>query len=231
MLVRDLLKSLSRFTVIRSTTQGIMSFGALIGAGGFALGVASQAFTGWVWARSKARPEKSDRRNLAMVTLLALDDYVGACYGAVHDTPEFNQDDHVEFAFHSQEPVLALPKDVDWRLLGDDLGEAVMWFSNRVANLENALDSLDLSKHAYDGFFERRLEGYSRLAATAMDLIARIEIEFDLKLPHKPDYYHQDQGFLAILRDVDKLKAREVGKPTSTQTGASNVTPLFPKTS
>jgi hypothetical protein len=213
------------------TTQGIMSLGALIGAGGFALGTASQAFTGWVQGRSKAKPGHSDRRNFAMVTLLALDDYVGACYGAVHDTPEFDQDHEVEFAFHSPEPVLALPKDADWRLLGDDLGEAVMWFSNRVANFENALDSLDLSKHAYDGFFERRLEGYSRLAATAMDLIARIEIEFDLKLPDKPDYYHQDQGFLAILRDVEKFKSREAGKQTSTQTGASNVTPLFPKTS
>ncbi len=213
------------------TTQGIMSLGALIGAGGFALGATSQAFVGWVWVRTQTKGRGTDRRNLAMITLLALDDYVGACYAAVHDTPEFNQGDQAEFAFHSPEPVLALPKDADWRLLSDDLGEAIMWFSNRVSNFENALDSLDLSNHAYDGFFERRLEGYSKLAATAMDLIARIEIEFDLKLPDKPDYYHQDQGFLAILRDVEKFKAREVAKPTSTQTVASNVTPLFPKSS
>ncbi|MGO7748590.1 hypothetical protein ACC677_38280, partial [Rhizobium ruizarguesonis] len=54
-----------------------------------------------------------------------------------------------------------------------------------------ALDSLDLSRPGFDGFFEKRQEGYSGLAAEAMDLIERMLEEFGLTLPTKPDYYRQ----------------------------------------
>lgn len=67
-----------------------------------------------------------------------------------------------------------LPKDVDWHLLGGNLGNEMLWLANRVVNLENALESLDLSKNDHDGFFERRIEAYAHLAARAMDLIARL---------------------------------------------------------
>jgi hypothetical protein len=209
------------------TTQGFVTIGAFIGAGSFALGSASRSIDrlGQFFRPGQANIKA---RNLAMLTVLALDDYVGACYAAVHDKPEFNPADQVEFAFHLPEPVLALPKEAEWQSLGADLGEEIMWFSNRVANHENALESLDLAKYDHDGFFERRIEGYARLAARAMDLIARIGSDFDLTMPEKPDYYRQADGLAKILRGLDSATARKSQPPA---TGTTNVTPLFPKTS
>lgn len=212
-----------------STTQGFITLGALIGAGGVALGAASSSIAKVGTLSFQFGKRKKDARRLAMMTVLALDDYVGACYAAVHDTPEFNPADQIEFAFHLPEPVLAFPKDANWQLLGEDLGEDLMWFSNRVANLENALESLDLSKNDHDGFFERRAEGYARLAAKAMDLIAQISCEFELTMPEKPDYYQQAEGLSKILRNAERLTARKA--EATAEAGTTNVTPLFPKTS
>jgi hypothetical protein len=210
-----------------STKQGFMTLGALIGAGSFALGSASRSI-GKLGIFFRPGQTSGKARNLAMLTVLALDDYVGACYAAVYDRPEFNPADQVEFAFHLPDPALLLPKDADWQLLGADLGEEIMWFSNRVANHENALESLDLTRVDHDGFFERRVEGYARLAARAMDLIARISSEFDLTLPEKPDYYDQADGLAKVLQKVERSTARK--DPTTTASGTTNVTPLFPKT-
>lgn len=209
-----------------STTQGLMTLGTLIGAGSFALGSASRSI-GKLGILFQPGQANGKARNLAMLTVLALDDYVGACYAAVHDRPEFNPADQVEFAFHLPEPVLLLPKDADWQLLGADLGEDIMWFSNRVTNHENALESLDLTRVDHDGFFERRVEGYARLAARAMDLIARISNEFGLTMPEKPDYYHQADGLAKVLQKVESTTARKA--PATAATGTTNVTPLFPK--
>ena len=56
-----------------------------------------------------------------MLTALALDDFVGAAYAAVHDTPEFNPANEGEFVFHTPEPVLVLPQAQDLSLLGEEL--------------------------------------------------------------------------------------------------------------
>jgi hypothetical protein len=214
-----------------STTQGIITLGAIIGAGSFGLGASSGSIGKFVRTILVPGQKEKDARSLAMLMVLALDDYVGACYTAVHDLPDFNPEDQDEFAFHLPEPVLALPKDLDWRLLGSDLVEEVMWFSNRVSNLENALQSLDLSKADHDGFFERRIEGYARLAARAMDLIGRILSEFDLSMPEKPDYYRQAEGLARALRNVESATKRRRNIPTAGEAGITNVTPLFPQTS
>ncbi|MFN7024733.1 MAG: hypothetical protein ACK4QP_09470 [Pseudorhizobium sp.] len=213
-----------------STTQGLVTLGALLGAGGFALGSASWS-VGKLAGFLRTSRSRHDARGLAMLTVLALDDYVGACYAAVHDLPEFNPTDPEEFAFHLPEPVLALPANLDRRLLGAELAEDLMWFSNRVSNLENALESLDLSRHDHDGFFERRMEGYARIAARAMDLIARICDEFDLSLPDKPHYYRQAEGLSKILRSMESDTKRRSTAPAAGEAGTNNVTPLFPKTS
>nr|WP_153352936.1 hypothetical protein [Endobacterium cereale] len=211
-----------------TTMQGLMIFGAVIGAGGYALGT-SGSIGRAVQTFFRPGKKRRDARSLAMLSVLALDDYVGSCYAAVHDVPEFNPADQVEFAFHIPEPVLSLPKDVDWQLLGEDLGDEMLWFANRVINLENALESLDLSKNDHDGFFERRIEGYARLAARAMDLIEKLSIEFNLTLPEKPDYYRQAEGLSKVLRNVEAVaRRRGAGSVPSDET---NITPLFPKTS
>jgi len=210
------------------TTQGIMAMGAFIGAGGLVAGSLLPIVIGFAKSGINRRP-KAEARNLAMMTVLALDDFVGASYAAVHDMPEFNPMDEGEFAFHVPDPTLALPQGANWDLLGPELSDEILWLSNRVKTLSYALDSLDLSRPGYNGFFERRQEGYAGLAAEAMDIIERMLEEFDLTLPAKPDYYRQREGLVsAIQKAGENNSLRRKAGPLAPSNG-SNVLQLFPK--
>ncbi|MBY5610129.1 hypothetical protein HFO39_11710 [Rhizobium leguminosarum] len=210
------------------TTQGIMVMGAFIGAGGLAAGSLLPIVIRLAKSGVNRRP-KAEVRNLAMLTVLALDDFVGASYAAVHDMPEFNPMDEGEFAFHVRDPTLALPHDANWGLLSTELSEEILWLSNRVKTLSYALDSLDLSKPGYDGFFERRQEGYAGLAAEAMDIIERMLEEFDLTLPAKPDYYRVREGLVSAIQKAGENNSRHPKARTLAHPSGSNVLQLFPK--
>lgn len=209
------------------TAPAILAMGALIGCGCFAAGAFTLAAIERA-KRSSNRHSKTEARSLAMLTVLALDDFVGASYTAVHDSPEFNPVNEGEFAFHTPDPVLALPKDADWSLLGDQLPDEIIWLSSRIKNLSYALDSLDLSGPGYDSFFERRQQGYSELASKALDIIDRLLEEYDLHLPAKPEYYRQRAGFAAILQRGVENSLRT--NKASIVSSGSNITQLFPKT-
>nr|WP_296437039.1 hypothetical protein [Rhizobium sp. 60-20] len=211
------------------TTQGIMLVGAMIGAGCFAGGTFIPSALRWANAE-RARNPKAGARSAAMLTALALDDFVGAAYAAVHDTPEFNPANEGEFVFHTPEPVLVLPQAQDLSLLGEELFNETLWLSNRVMNLGNALDSLDLASPGFDRFFERRQEGYAVLAATAMDLIERLLADFDLNLPEKPDYYRQREGLVAVVQAAGQRGTGTRKTAARVQAPGSNITHLFPKT-
>jgi hypothetical protein len=206
-----------------------MAMGALIAAGGFTVGACFPTVIQLARKQINRRP-RSEARNLAMMTVLALDDFVGASYAAVRDTPEFNPMDEGEFAFHVPDPVLSLPKDADWKLFTTELSDEILWLSNRVKNLNYALDSLDLSRPGFDGFFEKRQEGYAGLAAEAMDLIERMLEEFGLTLPTKPDYYRQREGLVSAIQSVGERSSGRRATGTVTQSNGSNVLQLFPKT-
>jgi hypothetical protein len=210
------------------TTQGIMVMGAFIGAGGLAAGSLLPIVIRLAKSGINRRP-KAEVRNLAMLTVLALDDFVGASYAAVHDVPEFNPMDEGEFAFHVPDPTLALPHDANWGLLNAELVEEILWLSNRVKTLSYALDSLDLSRPGYDGFFERRQEGYAGLAAEAMDIIERMLEEFDLTLPAKPDYYRQREGLVSAVQKAGENHSQRPKARTLAHPSGSNVLQLFPK--
>ncbi|CAK03479.1 hypothetical protein ELG72_29285 (plasmid) [Rhizobium leguminosarum] len=210
------------------TTQGIMVMGAFIGAGGLAAGSLLPIVIRLAKSGINRRP-KAEVRNLAMLTVLALDDFVGASYAAVHDMPEFNPMDEGEFAFHVRDPSLALPQDANWGLFNTELSEEILWLSNRVKTLSYALDSLDLSRPGYDGFFERRQEGYAGLAAEAMDIIERMLEEFDLTLPAKPDYYRQREGLVSAIQKAGENNSRPPKARTLAHPSGSNVLQLFPK--
>jgi hypothetical protein len=210
---------------IFETSQGFVIIGAALGVAGVAIGSLLPAL--WSSISRRSRP-KAEARSAAMLALLALDDFVGASYAAVHDTPEFNPSNEGEFVFHTADPSLALPAASQLSLLGET-GEEIMWLGNRVTNLGNALDSLDLSARNFSGFFERRQEGYSVLAAKAMDLIDSLIAEFELKMPDKPDYYRQREGFVEILQSAgERQDKRKTVMATPTSNG-SNVTRLFPR--
>ncbi|MGR9396452.1 hypothetical protein ACU8OL_26190 (plasmid) [Rhizobium leguminosarum] len=211
------------------TTQGIMLVGAMIGAGCFAAGTIIPSVLRWTAAERGLNP-KAKARSAAMLTALALDDFVGAAYAAVHDTPEFNPVNEGEFVFHTADPVLVLPRAEDLSLLGDELFHEALWLSNRVTNLGNALDNLDLSGPDFDSFFERRQEGYAVIAAKAMDLIERLLADFDLSLPEKPDYYRQRDGFASVVQAAGERSNGIKKTAARVPTPGSNVTHLFPKT-
>ncbi|MGO7091815.1 hypothetical protein AB9E14_28055 [Rhizobium leguminosarum] len=211
------------------TTQGIMAMGALIAAGGLTAGACIPAVIQLARKQINRRP-RSEARNLAMMTVLALDNFVGASYAAVRDIPEFNPMDEGEFTFHVPDPVLSLPKDADWKLFTTELSDEILWLSNRVKNLNYALDSLDLSRPGFDGFFEKRQEGYAGLAAEAMDLIERMLEKFGLTLPTKPDYYRQREGLASAILSVGERSSGRRTTATVTQSNGSNVLQLFPKT-
>ncbi|MBY5445951.1 hypothetical protein HFO93_21205 [Rhizobium leguminosarum] len=211
------------------TTQGIMVMGALIAAGGITAGAGIPTIIQLARKQINRRP-RSEVRNLAMMTVLALDDFAGASYAAVRDIPEFNPTDEGEFVFHVPDPVLSLPKDADWKLFTTELSDEILWLSNRVKNLNYALDSLDLSRPGYDGFFEKRQEGYAGLAAEAMDLIERMLEEFGLTLPAKPDYYRQREGLVSAVQSVGERSSGRRTTGTVTRSNGSNVLYLFPKT-
>jgi hypothetical protein len=210
------------------TTQGIMAMGAFIGAGSLVAGSLLAIVIGFAKSGINRRP-KAEARNLAMMTVLALDDFVGASYAAVHDMPEFNPMDEGEFAFHVPDPTLALPQGANWDLLGPELSDEILWLSNRVKTLSYALDSLDLSGPGYNGFFERRQEGYAGLAAEAMDIIERMLEEFDLTLPAKPDYYRQREGLVSAIQKAGENNSLRRKAGAVAHSNGSNVLQLFPK--
>ncbi len=98
-----------------------------------------------------------------MLTALALDDFVGAAYAAVHDTPEFNPANEGEFVFHTPEPVLVLPRALDlsppWR---GALQRDFMAIEPRDGVSATRWTALISPAQASTTFFERRQEGYAR---------------------------------------------------------------------
>jgi hypothetical protein len=63
-----------------------------------------------------------------------------------------------------------------------------------------------------------------------MDLIERLLAQFDLRLPDKPDYYRQREGFAAVVQSAgERLSRRKKPAPKVLSPG-SNITQLFPKT-
>lgn len=204
--------------------------GALIGAGCLAAGLLIAIAVRSMKSVIDQRPQ-AEARSLAMRTVLALDDFVGASYAAVYDTPEFNPIDEGEFVFHVPEPVLVLPKDANWDIFGIKLADEILWLSNRVSNLAYALDSIDLASSGLDDFFEKRRDGYAGLAAEALDLIDRILKEFDLTLPAKPDYYRQREGLLSAIKGSRERSTGRSKNSAVAQSNGSNVLELFPKAS
>lgn len=210
------------------TTQGAMALGAVIGIAGILMGLLIGAFPFWLRGARRQREESDlDSRNLAMQAVLSLDDFVGACYAAAHDNPEFNPADTGEFAFHTDDPVLTFPKGVDWRSLKPELADELMWMPNRVRNVSDGLESLDISPPDFDDFFERRQEGFASLGLRALDLIDRLCAAYELTAPQRPSYYRPRDGFVAKVTQMNALWRRRQQTQKNLPKETSNVTPLF----
>lgn len=205
-----------------------MVLGAAIGVLGMLVGLLLGAVPFWMrYARKQRQESDVDTRSLAMQAVLSLDDFVGACYAAAHDSPEFNPSDSGEFAFHTDDPVLSFPKDVDWRALKPDLADELMWMPNRVRNVSDALESLDISPPDFDFLFERRQEAFASLGLRALDLIDKLCTIYGLKPPQRPAYYRPRDGLTAKVAQMNAFWNRRLQAQKNLPKETSNVTPLF----
>jgi hypothetical protein len=206
----------------------------LLGAGLTLIGV----ITGWLVTTVSSRPASRDNRSarsalearqLAVRTVIALDEFVGACHAAVSDTPEFNPADPSEFVFHIDDPRLNLPRDVEWSVLQPDLAEQILWMPNRLRNVLDGLDSLEVIPPAFDDLFERREEDFSRLGVRALDLIETLSSEYKLQKPERPAYYDPRADFLRRITRITQARHRRQEGEAAQKGETSNITPLFPK--
>jgi hypothetical protein len=171
-----------------------------------------------------------EARQLAVRSVIALDDFVGACQAAVNDIAEFNPADPTEFVFHAEDPRLFLPRDAEWSVMKADIAEQLLWMPNRIRNVLDGLDSLDIVPPGFDDLFERREEDFSRLGIHALDLIETISSEYALPKPERPSYYNPRQDFQGRIDRI--LGARSRRRQAGFVLGdddESNITPLFPK--
>lgn len=210
------------------TTQGSIILGVLLGAGSIATGVMLSRSLLWAGIR---RPQQVNRRReermLAMRVVLALDDLVGGCHSAAIDAPEFNPSDAGDFVLHTEDPRLILPKDVDWSLLSPELAEEVLWMPNRLRNILDALESLDVNAPEFDDFFLHRQADFSKLGLRAMDIIDTLCAEYGIEAPERPLYYDPRATFEeGVALAVDFTDRRRKSQKNAS-TGRSNVTPLF----
>lgn len=206
----------------------MLIIGAILGAAGVSLGLLLSTLA----TRSKTeRPARDNQdwaaRHLAMRTVLALDDFVGGCYAAVHDNPEFNPADPGDFIFHADDPVLVLPPDADWTILKPELIDDILWMPNRARTVLDALESLDISPPDFDDYFQHRQEDFSRLGLRAMDLIEQLCAAYGLVLPDRPAYYHPRAGFEAKVAQMTALWGRRRQAQRNLPAEPSNITPLF----
>ncbi|WP_146260151.1 hypothetical protein [Rhizobium tubonense] len=210
------------------TTQGTIVIGALIGAVGIAVGQLLPRLTAWsASARSRGSVRKQNARALAMRVVLALDDLVGGCHSAAIDAPEFNPGDPGDFVLHTDNPKLILPRDVDWSCLTPELMEDILWMPNRLRNIIDGLESLDVSPPEFDDFFLHRQADFSRLGLRAMDLIDRICLEYGIEQPERPPYYEPRDTFEEGVALAADFSDRRRKSERNASRGTSNVTPLF----
>jgi hypothetical protein len=210
-----------------NTTPVILLVGAVIGFVGMVLGIVLVRTTGHApVAKTNFAHSKIASRNHAMRAVLALDDFVGACYAAVEDMPEFNPTDPGDFLLHTDEPSLVWPADVDWTTLGPDLADDLMWFPNRVRNVMDALESLDITPPTFSNFFEHRREEFSRLGLRALALIDKLTNAYNLEQLERPAYYRPKELFNAKLALAAAFWARR-NRSISTDE-ETNITRLFP---
>ncbi|CDM62200.1 putative membrane protein (plasmid) [Rhizobium favelukesii] len=203
---------------------------ALLVVAGFALGALS--ISGFLWVRPifQQRDEPvlhDDARDLAMRIVLILDDFVGSSHAAAMDFPEIDLNEPSNFFLHSDNPVLLLPKDANWTLLGRELSDEIRWLPNRLRNVLDALESIEIDPPDFNDLFEHRQEDFARLGLRAMDLIERLCSEYGLPLPERPAYFDPRKGLVAKLREMEEFWKRRVQSAERVPSGASNITPIF----
>jgi hypothetical protein len=211
-----------------NSTHGTIFLGAAIALIGVLVGwiISAPLKRNASRAQTKAKHDAA-ARDLAMRTVLALDDFVGGCYAAAHDEPEFNPADPGDFILHTDDPTLVLPRDANWALLKPDMIDEVIWLPNRLRNAVEALESLDISSPDFGDYFEHRAEEFSRLGLRALDLMEALSAAYSVPRPERPAFYRPRDGMQAKVTEMTALWSRRHKVQRAIANETSNVTPLF----
>jgi hypothetical protein len=210
------------------TTQGTIIVGAFIGVVSISIGALISRSLLKTATRQPQRADRTqDTRMLAMRCVLALDDLVGSCHSAAIDAPEFNPSDSGDFILHTDDPRLLLPKDADWTLLKPELSEEILWMPNRLRNVLDGLESLDVNAPEFDDFFLHRQADFSKIGLRALDIIDRLCAEYGIQAPERPMYFDPRATFEEGLKLAVDFNDRRRKSQRNASTGRSNVTPLF----
>lgn len=178
------------------------------------------------WSGTRGQQRSAVGRT-ALRALLILDDFATACHAAAFDIPEYDEDDPGHYFMHTDEPIFALPDDVDWSVLGADVEEALVRMPGASRNVSRALEHLDSAPKLDNSFFEKRSAEYVRLGLQAFELADRIEREFAIASVDRPDFYQPRESLLREQRD--RLSA-DLGRQAALRaqvSGGSNVTSIF----
>lgn len=210
------------------TNQGLLAIIAVVAVCCVALGWGLAAIAMSVRAaRFGKRALGHEARLLAVRTVIALDDFVGACYAAANDSPEFNPSDPGDFIFHMDDPELVLPADIDWTLLNPELADDILWMPYRIRNVMDGLESLNVDQPGMEKFFEHRQEDFSRLGLRALDLIDKFCLAYDLTPPARPAYYEPRAALAQKVDEMVDLRNSRKAARTRPASEPSNVTALF----
>lgn len=177
------------------------------------------ALGGWNWGRPPIAAART-----ALRALLLLDDFAIACHAAAFDKPEFDEDDPEHYFMHTDEPIFALPADIDWSILGADLEEALIRMPNSTRNVSHALDHLQ-TQTSDEKYFEKRNSEYVRLGLAAFELADRIEREFGLSPLDRPAFFQPRQE---LLRERQRRRTSDLEDASIARAVfGSNVTSIF----
>jgi hypothetical protein len=210
------------------TNQGYLAIIALAAVCGIALGWGLAAMAMSVRnARMRRRDSEQEARLLAVRTVIALDDFVGACYAAANDSPEFNPSDPGDFMFHMDDPELVLPADIDWMVLNPELVDDILWMPYRIRNVMDGLESLNIDPPGLEKYFEHRQEDFSRLGLRALDLIEKFCVAYDLIPPDRPAYYEPRAALAQKVDEMVDLRNRRRAARSRPTSEPSNITSLF----
>jgi hypothetical protein len=181
---------------------------------GGAIGVAGPLIASLIaWGKEywfDTSKRRRDAEYLAMRLVLVFDEFITACYNAVHDPLLQDQEGCSESTV--ADPMLSLPTDGDYKALPRHLMFQIMSMPSKLDGIREGMASAyEFSGPPdYEEFFEYRREHWSKLGLEALELIDALCREYRIPSPDRPEYYEPRASFQKELVEIEgDKKVRE----------------------
>jgi hypothetical protein len=185
------------------TDVGKVALGGLIAVSGQLMAT----FIGWAkeyWFDASKRRREAEY--LAIRLVLIFDELVTACYNAVHDPLQEDQEGCSESTV--ADPTLSLPTDGDYKALPRRLMFQIMSMPSKLDGIrEGMANAYEFTGPPnFEEFFEYRREHWSKLGLEALELIDALCREYKIPAPDRPEYYEPKPSFLKEIADVQEVQ-------------------------